>query len=298
MSVEFRVGEDEVPPNPITPHSILTDLVNLPDPLIMSLIVAIYNYDGVQLWMRVDGWDAAWSFTTNNLGALGSGLNMTRRLDAFGSRPKPAAETTETINVRLRAYTDAGYTNLKWTYTRTIEVLFIKSDDGSWTVYYDNDFDDGTLQGWSGAGEAGNVGGFSIAVANDFVLSPPWSARAQIALANAGENRFRMSKDITTPNRNRVYGILNVRLSTTEPAHDYCKHVLVRQGAGNQILFDGQPYTASASDDIPRNTWLRIVVALTKNMTFNLQIAFDYYDDGWGGTVRAWQDDFLVISKD
>ena len=114
--------------------TIYSDLVDLPDPVVLGVTVRAYNYDSVTLYMKVDATLAGWSFTTIALGAIGAGANIRLNLDDWGSRTKPAAELTEAIILRLRAYTDSGYTNLKWIFSRELVVVFIKSDVGCWAT--------------------------------------------------------------------------------------------------------------------------------------------------------------------
>jgi hypothetical protein len=77
----------------------------------------------------------------------------------------------ENITLILKAYTDSGYTNLKWTYERIVTVYWINSLDAAWTVDMLNNFDDGTTQGWTGDGSTDKPFG----VQTDYVLSAPYS---------------------------------------------------------------------------------------------------------------------------
>jgi len=293
MSVEFAVAEDEPP---VTPHSIYSDLVNLPDPLKLGLTVRIFNYDSITLYMRVDGYDGAWTFTSNDLGGIASGGNSYFNLDQFGTRAKPAAETEETITVRLRAYTDAGYTILKWTYERVIDLVFIKSDDGSWTQDVLNNFDDGTVQGWAFTLEAGSASAFTVIT--DYVLSVPYSLYWS-AWQTSGEARGRVAKTFATPNRNKVYAIIDVRLYSHVDAGTgaYLKYIVIRKDS-DVLLFCGRPYDTVSALYLPINRWLRFVVPLPKNTSVSVRIAVDVRGGSYYNAFEARMDDFRIISKD
>ena len=302
-SVEFRVGEEN---GEQLKRSIYTDLVNLPDPVKLSLTVRIFNYDDAPLYMRVDGYKTGWTFTENDFGAVANGANIYRHIDEFGSRAKPAAETSETITVRLRAYTDAGYTDLKWTFERVIDVIFIKSDDTSWTEDFLNNFDDGTVQGWAYTAEAGDMDSSQFAVATNYVLSTPYSlyARQFRAPYVAGENRFRISKTFATPNRNTVYAIIEIRFGRGDIS--YLKYFEVQRD-GTVLVHVGRLTDTALSSYLPGGVfpgytdsrWIRFVVPLPKNESVDVRLVLDWYTSGTGTALAdLWIDDFCIISKD
>jgi len=305
MSVQVELRFSSIaPPTPEPPHSLYADLVNLPNPLKLGLTVRIFNYDSVTLYMRVDGYGGSWTFTSNDLGAWAAGTDQYRNLDQFGSRAKPASETTETVTVRLRAYTDAGYTVLKWTYERSIELVFIKSDDGSWTQNFLNNFDDGTLQGWAVVKDwADGLGTTpSVAVQTDYVLSVPYCARAYYRMdsINPGSHGIRLYKSFATPNKNKVYAVIDVRARRTRVSGTagYSKWYGFRF-AGTMIVFIGRPVDYVATDYVPFDKWMRIVIPLTPNVTQEVHIVFTEAQAGSGiNDLYLWIDDFKIISKD
>jgi len=295
--VELRIGEPQLI------RSIYADLVNLPDPVYLGLTVRIFNYDAVGLYMRVDAYKAGWTFTTNDFGLLASGGNMYRNIDNFGNRAKPASATTETITVRLRAYTDSGYTNLKWTFERVVDAVFIKSDDGSWTQDVLNNFDDGTVQGWAAFNEAGNDdGGYpapAVQVRTDYVLSTPYSVRLFSRwTTNLKEVRTRLYKSFTTPDRNNVFAIMNIRPGFDDPAATYTKYIKFQRD-GTDLVFLGRPFDTAFSDYAPPdNKWMRIVMPLPRNTTVEIRIVQDMYVGSATHYGYLWFDDFMIISKD
>jgi len=287
--IELRLTAVD-PPAPDPERTIYSDLVNLPDPLYKGLTVRIFNADDVTLYMRVDGYAAGWTFTSNDFGSLASGANFYRNIDNFGTRAKPAAATEETVTVRLRAYTDAGYTNLKWTFERVIDVIFIKSDDGSWTQDFLDNFDDGTVQGWAVVSEWGG-GTFTLTVVSDYFLSAPYSVRMR-QIGTDIFARCRLYKSFTTPNRNNVYAICDVRQSGA-----YMKNLRLGWDT-NQLVYLGRPYDTADAHYTPVNKWMRIVFPLPKNATLEVRVVQETGRSS--GTVLGdlWFDDFRIISKD
>jgi len=253
-------------------HSLYTDLVSLADPVYLGLTMRIFNYDDVSLYLRVDGYASGWTFTTTDLGAYGSGGSAYLNIDNFAYRGKPGGALTEDLTIRLRGYTDAGYTNLKWTALRTVTMVFIKSDDGSWTQDVLNNFDDGTLQGWAVVKDwADGLGTTpSVAVQTDYVLSVPYCARAYYRMdsSNPGSHGIRLYKSFATPNKNKVYAVIDVRARRTRVsgAAGYSKWYGFRF-AGTMIVFLGRPIDYVAQDYVPFDKWMRIVIPLTPNVT-------------------------------
>jgi len=309
--IELRLSDVD-PPLPDPPRTIYRDVVNLPDPVLLGITVRYFNYDDVDLYFQITGSAPGYTFGTVNLGLLASGANAYINLDNFASRAKPSAgdftngEFEENITLILKAYTDAGYTNLKWTHERTVTVHWIKSDDPAWTQDVLNDFDDGSVQGWSAANEAGNQAGYpTCGVATDYVLSAPYSLKVCSRLnASSGELRSRVYKSFTTPDKNKVFAIANVRLQKT---HDdgvtygsWWKY-LREQRNGTVLVHIGKPYNVNKTNDAPVNKWFRIVVPLPKNTTLEIRFVLDirvYLALTMDYDICFWLDDFKIISKD
>lgn len=299
MSVEFNVGEKfGVSPPTETERTIYADLVNLPDPIKIGLTVKVYNYDSVTLYMKLSGTGTGWTFTATQLGSLAAGSNYTKNIDQFGSKAKPAAETSETVIITLNAYTDAGYSVLKWTYSKNIDLLLIKSDDGSWTQDELDNFDDGTVQGWTAVRDGGDASiVVTYGVRTDYVLSPAYSFGLSVSRAVAGnyEARARMSKTFnTTALRNTIYAIINVRPPDLVYAESKYEQV---QNGDTVLVFVGQPYDTVDADYLPVNRWIRIVVPLPKNTAVDFRIIHDLLYSASGAGWVWNMDDFRIVSK-
>lgn len=299
--IDLRVSNVS-PPSPDAKRTIYRDIVNLPDPVKLGITVRMFNYDSITLYFQMTGSGTGYTFGTVNIGAVGTGANIYRNLDEFGSRAKPAAETTETITLTLKAYSDAGYTNLVWTFNREVTVVFIKSNDPSYTVDVSNNFDDGTVQGWAASNDLNNDPGYPTATIQiDYVLSPPYSLRMTSQRTNAGGNievRSRLYKAFTTPNKDIAYAIFDLRISTYPAGWgNGIKNVSIRQDAVAKIYL-GRPYDTADADYVPIAKWIRCIIPLPKNVSVTLDIFEDVFLR-WYGTNYwyIWLDDFKIISK-
>jgi len=295
--IELRAGETE-------PRTIYRDLLNLPDPVKLGITIRYFNHDDVDLYFQITGSATGYTFGTVNLGLLASGANAYQNLDEFASRAKPSAETSETITLTLKAYTDSGYTNLKWTYNRNVDVIWIKSDDPSYTQEVLNNFDDGTVQGWDVAEEV-NCPAVDKHAHTDFVLSAPYCLRSYgCTTGPAGEIRYRVYKSFTTPNKDKVYAIIDLRLTTAieEGAGSdgaYSKYLRIQRDT-TILVHLGRAYDGVTSHYVPKQKWIRIVVPLPKNTTLELRIVYDYYGSSSNAAPRCGgmrMDDFKIISK-
>lgn len=310
MTIELRLTDID-PPTAEPARTIYHDIASLPDPVIQGITIRYFNYDDSGLYMQITGSGTGYTFTPVNLGLLATGANAYKNLDAFASRAKPTVaqvpngEMSENITLTLKAYTNAGYTNLKWTFDRVVTVIWINSADAAYTVDKLDNFDDGTVQGWSYTVELACSG--VLSVASNYVLSTPYSLNLQITTGGFAvgewESRIRFNKTFNTTAKTKQYAIIDIRIGGTSPYADYyLKYLKVSIGTGGAIIYLGQPYDGVHSDYIPRNRWLRIVIPLTPSTSTDLRIAIDsdtYVYVGGYGNARfwMWMDDFKIISK-
>lgn len=296
VKIDLRVSDVD-PPDPDTPKTIYRDRFNLPDPMILGITIRYFNWDDVQLYFRVTGQATGYTFTPVDLGALASGGNLYANLDQFVSRPKPAGEVEEEITLILRAYTDAAYTVLKWTYERVVHVVIIDSNDPSYTVDELDNFDDGTVQGWAMVRLFGDSN--SLGVASDYVLSAPYSLKAKHSTVGSRLQSY-IWKNFTTPNKNKVYVVFDLRQHGDAfggATFQWRNDVLTRDGT--VIVYLGRPWEQGGTEDLPVDRWFRIVAVLPKNT--NLDVRIYQEAQRWAGTYidgYLWMDDFKIISKD
>jgi len=287
----------------VYPKTVYTDLAGLPDPILLGLTIHYYNHSDQSLYMKIFiSGPSPWSPNAVELGSLGSGSNAYKNLDNFTSRTKPSQETTEELTLTLRGYNDSGYSELKYEFSRSLTVVFIKSDDGSWTTDINNNFDDGTVQGWSAIAELRGVA--SLGVATDYVLSPPYSlclhSHCEFEYECVEQEvRHRIEKAFTTPNKSKVYAVMNIRVSSGTGPVGSTKYVEVRTASATLIHL-GKLYVNDIVDYIPVGKWMRIVIPLPSNASVTIQIAVDRRGSTFGyGLYGAylWLDDFKIISK-
>jgi hypothetical protein len=297
--IELRLSNVD-PPAPEPKRTIYRDIVNLPDPVKLGLTIRYFNHDDVDLYFQITGSATGYTFGTVNLGLLASGANTYINLDEFASRAKPSAsdlpngEKEENIALTLKAYTDSGYSNLKWTFERVVTVHWINSADAAFTVDFLNNFDDGDVQGWARVNEAASW--FDPSVASDYVLSTPYSLKTLVYAGDIGDYRVRLYKSFSTPNKAKVFAIIDVRLAADSP--DYAKYLQVNRDAVT-LVFLGKPADTTSAHYIPVNKWLRIVVPLPSNQTVEIRIIYHIRRTALtGGNPSAiWLDDFKILSK-
>ena len=272
--------------------TIYADIVNMPDPMKLGICFKMYNLDDVTLYMEIEGSHANWSFATTTYGSLNSGSSTYKPRRYFGTRAKPATETTEVISITLNAYTDGGYSNLKWTMTRNITVFMVKSDDGSWSLDEDDDFNDGTVQGWAGNSSTPPLGGFGVA--NDQFLSPPWSLKAVEGGTYWSWDEW-FYKSFNTADKDHVLAIADMRFD---------ERIGIRTRFYVQILLDGivtgypLPTEFWADRTFRLGFWYRFVFPLPRNSTVEIRLKYWGQSDQHPWYLDMWLDDFKIISKD
>jgi hypothetical protein len=303
--IELRLSNVD-PPTPEPKRTIYRDIVNLPDPVKLGLTIRYFNHDDVDLYFQITGSATGYTFGTVNLGLLASGTDAHQNLDEFASRAKPSAsdlpngEKEENITLILKAYTDSGYANLKWTFERVVTVHWINSADPAFTVDFLDNFDDGTVQGWAVAAEVNRDGNPSTpaptqSVVTDYVLSTPYSLRMTCP-AGSGSADWMASfyKSFVTPNKDKVFAVIDLRVAKSDA--DYINFVRVMRDT-TLLVHIGTPNIVLA-DYVPVNKWMRTVVPLPKNTTLTLKItvarrrATTPHTEGY-----MWLDDFKIVSK-
>lgn len=298
MSIELRLSNVN-PPTPEPSRTIYRNITNLPDPVYLGVTAHYYNHDSVGLYFQITGSGTGYTFGNVNLGLLAAGSDAYQNMDQLASRAKPSSsslpsgEMEETVTLTLKAYTDSGYTNLKWTFTRTVTIHWINSADPAFTQDFLNNFDDGTVDGWAATAEAQAAP--TLAVATDYVLSPPYSLKFSQDVGGFSDGRVRLYKSFTTPNKSVVYAIIDFRASGTSAI--YLKNLAVKL-SDTLLVFIGKPYAATATMDYPKDKWMQIVVPLPANTTIEIRIVYESYNGTSSiSTHYGWLDDFKIISK-
>jgi hypothetical protein len=305
------------------PHkTIYIDIVGMPDPMLFGTTIHYYNHSDQTLYFKIFIEGVNWTSNSVALGSLTTGTNAYINLDNFSSRAKPTSATTEQLTLTLRGYTDAGYTVLFAEFTRLVTVIFIKSDDGSWITDFSNNFDDGTIQGWSGVHIATQQTPYgppsnpviTTEVATDYVLSNPYSLKLtdkvtiniQSGATYSVYVTGKLTKQFTTANRTS-YAIFNVRLSGAFSGYSvggdkYGKLMQFLRDA-TMLIRLGKDADLTQTIYFTTDKWIRVVVPLPANTTLNLNIIGSVMVRQYiGGSPTymntfIWLDDFKIISK-
>lgn len=238
----------------VYPKTVYTDVVGMPDPMLLGVTIHYYNHSASNLYIKIFGTGPSpWSSNSVELGLLNSGEHAYENLDNFLSRTTPASETTEQVTLTLKGYSDAGYSDLVYIFARNVTIIFLKSDDGSWTLNEDDDFDDGTSMGWACKTLTGDQSQtLTCAIATDYVLSVPNSFKIESRIINVSSPWFIAC---------------------------YLKYWEFKEGS-NLLLHLGESETDHGGwgvngNGIPEERWIRIVVPLPRNTTTEIQIIQD-----------------------
>ena len=291
----------------VIPRTIYGDIVGLPDPILLGITIHYYNHSDETLYMKIFGsGPSPWSSNAVELGSLASGVNAYINLDNFLSRTRPTEALTEELTLTLKGYTDSGYSDLKYEFSRACTIVFIKSDDGTWTTDFSDNFDDGTVQGWTAIRE-GWIDYLTFGVTTDYVLSTPYSCKMLYSHdigGGAGPYQIKntLYKEFTTPNKDMVFAILNVRNDASGSTFIKAPKYLEIKRDDVVLVHLGKLYDTNSTTYIPLKKWTRIVVPLPTNTILTAKIvlvfclrnpsAYDMSID-----ISTWLDNFKIISK-
>ena len=299
--VEFRVGD----PNEAFSRGHKTqycDLRGSSDPMSLGMGVHMFNYDSVALYMQITGSGTGWTIGSWNLGSIGPGGNQYRVINGFATKPKKSGEGDDSVTVTLNAYTDAGYSDLKWTYNRVVSLFFLDSTDPSWTTDELDNFDDGTVQGWncfnSGFSGCGYATPPACLVSTNVFRSAPYS---MLKFCNHTSSwNYETSgffKTFTLPDKDEIYMIADVYLTHSGGGMSE-RGFFLEHGNTKPI-----PQTSDGVilnlvlENIPESAWRRLVARLPRNVTEELRVGFKCRYQGFTNN-RFYMDDFKIISRD
>lgn len=287
------------PPDPEPDYWILMDIVDMPDPIPFAITIHYYNSYSTTLYFEVTGNGTNYNFTTVQLGSLSAGGHAYKNLQDFFTRKNPqsipAGELNESVDVTLKAYADSDYSELKFVFTRTLHIKLLDSNSSIFNVVLLDDFDDGTITGWSVSGY-----GTSLLLSSEYPLSGSYSllARAKYYSVSVGKYTITASKDLDLSNVTSAYAIINFRISESS-SYVYIKSVTIYQD-DKTLLFLGILYSSSSTRGLPVDQWLRVVVPLSGGSTTTIKITTTshvLYASGKTYYSRLYLDDFKVISK-
>jgi hypothetical protein len=181
----------------------------------------------------------------------------------------PAGELIETVYLAVRAYYDASYTNLYSQDVLNITYHLIDRASPVWTTLYQDTFDDGTTQGWSG--------GQNIAVSTDYYRSFRYSLAVSYYNYPGLQNSFFAKTFSVPPQYSEGYLIFAIRRDGW-------------QADFPQIYLDGtlyfEPDTTPSS-----NIWYQFTIPLHAGST-NIRIETCHLSG-----VPTYMDDAYVVAK-
>ena len=276
---------------------IYIDLTYLPDPIDNKFWLTIKNQSLVTLYFKIICNIPNWSMDTPSDGKLGSvAPAVTGTFTPIITRAKPGAEATDSGDLKIEAYTDAGYTAKIG--EDSLSCTTYIEDLENWTDVAKSDFDDGTAQTWT-------LGNMSV-VSDESVEVGGYSVRHYHAQAAASwlYQTFYAEKSLSLPNRNKVRGSLFFAIRM--------------RGAGvpphGQTRFRNPTITVNGTKvlDIPFSMWYFIGPAydyyfgwfkLTgdlsaykgQTVTVRFQAEMGAYDDAW---VYCWFDRIVIAGED
>lgn len=261
------------------------------DPLTMQIALQIKNQEDSPYYFKVDQFavpPSGWSILPMAVGLVH--VDETKQFvydNVFRSRPTsiPAGRLTESINLVVQAYNDAGYTNLYSQDDFTVTFNFLDVMSAEWTILYHANFDDGQTHDWTTNREGGYSYGASVAVSDIYYRSFQYSLR--LDTHTGGDSRswcraaYRKSFDIGLASE--VYLIYSIR-SENWDAHNT-----------HGVRVDGTTYFKS--DVTPRaNIWYQFAVKLKPAQLNNVEI-WTAYVSGYGNHRYSYLDDVYVIAK-
>lgn len=281
-------------------NTIYLDLKDLPDPIYLGISARCFNLSASNLSFYLTGEGADWIFPSSNaVGTILSGRNHRYNAHNFCRRSKPSAETVDSIVAILTA----GPYEIR----KTINIHFIKSDDGSWTENEHNDFDDGSKQGWSHIVGSGK----NSFIVSEYAMSPPYAFRGTTLKTGwgFGYQTIELTKNFTTPDKAYVYGIAYVRTR--------CQGVIPTSPG----TFDELDFSVGASESYkgylgwkigeypydemvklgrpPTNQWMKLTYPMEADASVAASVKAYFYQNNANGCYgHLYLDDFSIISKD
>jgi hypothetical protein len=130
------------------------------DTLKMHIAVQIQNFENSSYWFLMKNNTApppCWTTTTYYIGRIGvdeAKSFVYSNLARCKPTSIPEGRMTETIDLSVEAYYDASYTKFYHSTNFSVNFHFINYTSNDWYVLYLDDFDDGTVQGWTYRGSA------------------------------------------------------------------------------------------------------------------------------------------------
>lgn len=253
---------------------------NLKDNLLkMDIALQIKNQEDRDFYFTVEKYTeppAGWTLPTMYVGLIRKDETKNFAYTAYRTKPAsvPAGRLTETITIVVKAYYDASYTNLYSQDNFSVTFHFIDRTSSVWTILYNDNFDDGTTQGWGSVGS-----GSSVSVSSSYYRSYRYSL--QLYSTTTADCGYVKNFNIPTIYK-EAYLIFSIR-SHRWPA------------TAMRILYDGVVYFMPDIDPSTR-TWYQFTVPLPTEPPEVTKVEI-YAIRGAYADSYAYLDDVYVIAK-
>jgi len=243
------------------------------------------NQEVATKYYKIEGITSGGGWTpqaAQQLGAIASGTGTRFNVPDFMQRTTPASPVTEDITLRISRYPDNTYTDPPEAIAdRVVTHKFI--DSGAMTLLNLDNFDDGTVQGWTLTQQ--ESGYFTMGVDSTYHISPAYSLRmrGRNTWSSAWRTKWgRASKPFVVPSASEAYLVINVMVRKTGASVHYTfaiynNGVIVAElnPSDNQIIFD---------------KWMRLVIPLETGITnaidlhhyvgiTDTKLTYIYFDD-------------------
>lgn len=268
-----------------------------PNPLVLQIALQIKNQENSSYYFRIEQYSAppsGWTVDPLDIGLINVDQTKDFTYTVLRSRPTsiPSGIITEPINLVVKAFYDI-YGTLYSQDNFNVTYHFLDVSASSWAFLDHDNFDDGSVQGWSAGGichyyYAPGDAPPSLVISTDYYRSFPYSTqlgciRADNANRINGATIF-YEKNFTVPaiyhEAYLVYSLRSPDLST------------------EAVYFDGLKSFEPDVSPIPNN-WYQVAIPLkVSHGTFAVSMtAVRIQFEVSGSNVSAYLDDVFVVAK-
>ncbi|MBW2646129.1 MAG: hypothetical protein JRE23_08125 [Deltaproteobacteria bacterium] len=200
-------------------------------------------------------------------------------------RTTPTVAASEDITLRVSRYADAAYS--VWEEDRDLIITHNFIDSNAMTSLYEDDFNDGTVQGWAGSCGTGAGAECSLVADSTYYISSTHSLRSRVIAkwVSASYTLYvTAQKDFVIPSVT-AYAVLNVMFKRDTTI------------SSMYIYEDGIPkvYMHPSSGEIPIDSWNRFVIPLTPNGTRTIQVKTWGNNLGYNKSAYIYLDDIKIV---
>lgn len=248
------------------------------DPVVLQIALQIKNQENQSFYFRVeaDGTPpAGWSLPQYDVeDAIDKDETRAFTYSAFRTNPSSISlgRLTEMINLVVKAFYDAGYTQLYSQDSFSVTFNFLDRMAGAWTTLYHDDFDDGQTDQWTWIMTQGQSP-TAFGVSTDYYRSFSYSLKLQ---GSVYQGAFRKSFDVAGT-YSEAYLVYSVRSS---------------KWSNYGVKLDGVKYFEQDVALSP-NIWYQVSIPLPTGRVTEVQM---WVLGGGGGTVLSYLDDVYVIA--